>query len=209
MSEVQRYIAEYHDWFYLITLVWTFFEGESFVILAGAVAAKGLLDPFALIACSWLGSWLGDQCWFFVGRYFGKRLLSRFPEWQTGIDRIHGWIERWEVLFILSFRFIYGIRNFSSAALGISGINTYRFLILNFVSAGLWSCSFVGAGYLFGQAFEHVLGRWGTDIEVGVAGMVLLICVIAWAASRWRLRQGTSSSESAPSVRTDSEFPDG
>ena len=79
MSEVQRYIAEYHDWFYLITLVWTFFEGESFVILAGAVAAKGLLDPFALIACSWLGSWLGDQCWFFVGRYFGKRLLSRFP----------------------------------------------------------------------------------------------------------------------------------
>lgn len=189
MLEVQRYIAEYHEWFYLITLVWTFFEGESFVILAGAVAAKGLLDPFALIACAWLGSWLGDQCWFFIGRYFGKRLLGRFPEWQGGIDRIHGWIERWEVLFILSFRFIYGIRNFSSAALGISGIGTYRFLALNFVSAGVWSCSFVGGGYLFGQALEHLLGRWGAQIEAGVLGGVVAIAVFAWAINRFRRRR--------------------
>lgn len=180
MLEVQRYIAEYHGWFYLITLVWTFFEGESFVILAGAVAAKGLLDPFALLACAWTGSWLGDQCWFFLGRYFGHLLVRRFPEWQIGIDRIHRWIARWEVLFILSFRFIYGIRNFSSAALGISDINVYRFMILNFLSAGLWAASFVGGGYLFGRAIEQVLRRWGTSIEFGALVGVAVLMVLAW-----------------------------
>jgi len=202
MLEVQRYIAEYHDWFYLITLVWTFFEGESFVILAGAVAAKGMLDPFALFASACIGSWLGDQWWFFVGRYFGHMLVKRFPDWQLGIDRIHRWIERWEVLFILTFRFIYGIRNFSSAALGISSINAYKFMGLNFLSAMLWSACFVGGGYLFGQAIERLLGRWGTSIEVSIFCAVAVVMALAWVISRVLHARATAAKRLA-AIETD------
>jgi membrane protein DedA with SNARE-associated domain len=197
MLEVQRYVAEYHGWFYLITLVWTFFEGESFVILAGAVAAKGLLDPFALMACAAIGSWLGDQCWFFLGRYFGHLLVRRFPDWQIAIDRVHRWIERWEVIFILSFRFIYGIRNFSSLALGISDIHPYRFMVLNFVSAVLWSVSFVGTGYLFGQAVENLRDVWGPWVGYAAVAAIAVAIIGVWIVRRLRARRSRAARDQA------------
>ena len=120
MEEITRLIHHYREWFYLITIAWTFFEGETFVLLAGAVCANGLIDPYKLTACAWIGSYMGDQCWFFLGRKCGPLLLRRFPDWQHGIDMVHRWLERWDTIFILTFRFIYGIRNFSSVAIGLS-----------------------------------------------------------------------------------------
>jgi membrane protein DedA with SNARE-associated domain len=186
MIEVHRYVAEYHQWFYLITVAWTFFEGESFVLLAGAVAAQGTIDPVLLCVCAWIGSYLGDQCWFFLGRYFGHLVVRRFPEWRTGIDTVHRWLDRWDVLFILTFRFIYGIRNFSSAAIGLSEFSTTRFMILNFVSAGIWAVSFVGIGYLFGHAIVRIMGEWASDIELGVLCLFAVVVIGGWGYGRYR-----------------------
>jgi membrane protein DedA with SNARE-associated domain len=201
MTEVHRYIAEYHDWFYLITIAWTFFEGESFVVLAGAVAAQGALDPVLLCICSWIGSYMGDQCWFFVGRYFGHLVVKRFPEWQTGIDTVHRWLDRWDVLFILTFRFIYGVRNFSSAAIGLSQISATRFMILNFISAGIWSVSFVGVGYLFGHAIVRLLGEWASTIELGVLAIFVVVVIGGWVLGRQRRRRAKDAARKDAAAR--------
>ena len=65
----------------------------------------------------------------------------------ASMPRCH-WLERYDTGFILSFRFIYGVRNFSSFALGLSAVHWERFLRLNFLAAGLWAATFVAAGYL-------------------------------------------------------------
>src|ERR1700704_185318 len=117
-SDPWRLIADYGTYFYLIAIVWTFFEGETVILIAGFAAAQGLLEPFLLLFAAWLGSFPGDQCYFWVGRHYGVQLLDRYPRWRRGVDAALSWLERYDAGFILSFRFVYGVRNVSSFALG-------------------------------------------------------------------------------------------
>ncbi len=77
--DLERFILEHGAWSYLVTFVWTFFEGETFVLLAGFAAAQGLLSAPLLLVAAWLGSFAGDQCYFWIGRHFGLRLMARRP----------------------------------------------------------------------------------------------------------------------------------
>jgi membrane protein DedA with SNARE-associated domain len=171
--QLERLVAEHGLLFYAITFGWTFLEGETFVLCAGFFAAQGLLDAPLLLVCAWLGSFCGDQCYFWTGRHFGPRLLRRFPRWRAPVDAAFAWLERYSTAFILTFRFIYGIRNFSSFALGMSGLNWQRFCSLNFIAAGLWAMAFVGVGYLFGHVFRSMLGDIARDFSLVMLAVFL------------------------------------
>jgi membrane protein DedA with SNARE-associated domain len=184
--DLQQLIIDYGEWFYPFTFAWTFLEGETFVIFAGFAAEQGLLNIWKLIAAAWLGSFSGDQFYFFIGRRYGHRLLQRFPKWRPGVESALSFLHTYNTYFILSFRFIYGVRNFSSFAMGMSGLPWIRFLVLNFIAAGVWACTFAGVGYLFGHAFEAVLGEAARDV-----GLVLLACflIAIWLGVRAHLRR--------------------
>lgn len=168
-------IKEYGDLFYFVTIVWTFLEGETFVLFAGFAARQGWLNLELLIASAWLGSFLGDQCYFAIGRLYGVRLLARFPRWRPGVAKALGWLAKYDTIFVLSYRFIYGVRNFSSFALGMSPITWRRFLILNFIAAGVWATTFSVIGYTFGTVLDKALG----DLHIAVGVALLLVFVIA------------------------------
>jgi membrane protein DedA with SNARE-associated domain len=188
--DVKQIILEHGAWSYLITFAWTFFEGETFVLFAGFAAAQGLMSAPLLVVAAWLGSFVGDQCYFWIGRRFGLRVLARQPAWRARVDTALGWLKKYDAGFILSFRFIYGVRNFSSFALGISGIDWRRFLVLNFIAAGLWATLFVGIGYLFGQTLERVLGEIARDFGlVMLAGFAVLLIGFHFAHRHRRKRR--------------------
>jgi len=178
--DLAKFITDLGAWSYLAAFVWTFFEGETFVLLAGFAAAQGLMNAPLLLVAAWLGSFAGDQCYFWIGRHFGLRLMARRPHWRVRVDSALGWLKRYDAGFILSFRFIYGVRNFSSFALGISSIDWRRFLMLNFIAAWLWASVFVGVGYLFGHAMEHMLGQIAHQFSIAL----LIIFIVAFAAAR-------------------------
>jgi len=187
--DLDQLIAEYGHFFYLIVFVWTFLEGETVVLLAGFAAAQGLIDPLLLLAAAWLGSFLGDQFYFWVGRHFGVQLLDRFPRWRQGVDGALSWLERYDAGFILSFRFIYGVRNVSSFALGLSAVRWQRFLWLNFVAAGLWASSFVAGGYFFGRVFDALLGDFALSFRLGMLGAFIAIGFAIWLLHRRQRRR--------------------
>jgi len=188
--DVQELIRQHGLWVYVFTFVWTFFEGETFVVFCGFAAAQGLLNAPLLLISAWLGSFAGDQFYFWVGRHFGLKLLERRPAWRARVDKALAWLRRFDIGFILSFRFIYGVRNVSSFALGISGIDWRRFLSLNFLAAGLWAAIFVGAGYLFGQASEAMLGDLAAEFRLVMltvfALVVLGVCLAIFLRRRRR-----------------------
>lgn len=188
--DVQELIRQHGLWVYVFTFVWTFFEGETFVVFCGFAAAQGLLNAPLLLIAAWLGSFAGDQFYFWVGRHFGLKLLERRPAWRARVDKALAWLRRFDIGFILSFRFIYGVRNVSSFALGISGIDWRRFLSLNFIAAGLWAAIFVGAGYLFGQASEAMLGDLAAEFRLVMltvfAFVVLGVCFAIFLRRRRR-----------------------
>jgi membrane protein DedA with SNARE-associated domain len=173
--DIYQLIEEYRDLFYIITFIWTFLEGETFVIFAGAAASQGMLNQTILIAAAWLGSFSGDQLYFWIGRRFGHRLLKRFPKLQGGVNVALAMLHKYHVGFILSFRFIYGVRNFSSFAMGMSPIGWPRFALLNFIAAGLWANTFAWAGYLLGKTFEAVLGDIAKDFGLIMLGIFAVV----------------------------------
>jgi membrane protein DedA with SNARE-associated domain len=178
--DISQLIAEHGAYFYLIAFIWTFLEGETFVLFAAFAAAQGFLNPALLLAATWLGSFSGDQTYFWIGRYFGSPLLNRFPRWRYGVESALYWLERYNTGFILSFRFIYGVRNFSSFAMGMSAIHWKRFLCLNCLAAVLWAGSFVALGYFVGHAFHTVLGHLVRSFS-----LVMLVAFIGFAVAVW------------------------
>jgi membrane protein DedA with SNARE-associated domain len=189
MDVVHRLIIEHGAWFYPAAFAWTFIEGETFVLVAGFAAAEGLLNAPLLLLVSWLGSFAGDQCYFWIGRHFGLRLLSRRPLWRARVDSALVWVKRYDKWFILTFRFIYGIRNVSSFALGISAIGWRRFLFLNLTAALLWATTFVGAGYFCGRFVERSLGELGDRfgfVMLGAFTVVLVLGILIYRLHRRR-----------------------
>jgi len=197
---ISQLIADHGPFFYLIAFVWTFLEGETVILCAGFAAAQGLLDPFLLTAAAWLGSFTGDQCYFWVGRRCGIPLLGRYPRWRHSVDTALHWVERYNTGFILSFRFIYGVRNVSSFALGLSAVSWQRFLKLNFIAAGLWATSFVAAGYFLGHAWRTMLGDFARSFSIAMLAAFVAICVGMVLLHRWQRRRFTLPPGAKPAL---------
>jgi membrane protein DedA with SNARE-associated domain len=196
--------ADYGDYIYPIIFILTFLEGETLVIFGGVLAHQGYLDWTLLFLSAWIGSFSGDQFYFWVGRRWGQDLLVRFPRWRPGAEAALEMLRRYNTWFILSFRFIYGVRNFASFAMGMSGLSPLRFMFLNFFAAFTWALAFAGFGYVFGEALEAVLGdivRTFTYVMLGV--FVAVACIITFLhkhqqrrfAQRAALRASLATSE--------------
>ena len=74
---------------YLAILILTFFEGETIVILAGVAAHLGLLELQWVMLAALLGSFGGDQLWFYIGRRWGPQIIARRPSWQEGAAKVY------------------------------------------------------------------------------------------------------------------------
>jgi membrane protein DedA with SNARE-associated domain len=185
---LQEIIAAHGDAIYAIAFAWAFFEGETFVLFGGLAAARGLLDPFIFFACVTIGSFCGDQCWFHVGRRFGSRLLERYPRWRRRVDDPLAWLARYDAWFILTFRFIYGIRNISSFALGISPVPRRRFMLLNLLGSAIWATSFVSAGYIFGGLLGVAVDNLAEVLGLFMLGAFLFAAVTLRLAQMRRLK---------------------
>ncbi len=167
---------------YLGVFLWAFLEGETFVIAAAAVgAATGIIDPLLLMIAAWTGSFAGDQCWFLLGKHFGPRVLARMPKAKAQFAKAAALLHRYGAYFVLSFRFLYGIRNVAAAACGMAGMRYRYFAILNFIGAGVWAGSFVAAGWFLG-------GLIGVDNIFWAIGAIAF-SVLGFFVVRWLLRR--------------------
>ncbi len=192
--DLAQLISDYGSLFYIVTFVWVFLEGETFVIFSGALAEQGYLNIWILIAVAWIGSFCGDQLYFYIGRRYGARLIARFPKIERGADRALRLLHRYHTAFILSYRFIYGVRNFASFAMGMSEVSWRRFLLLNFIAAGLWATSFAGGGYLIGKLIGALLG----DYAKGFMLVFLALFLILFSGGLWFMHRKMKQENGEP-----------
>jgi membrane protein DedA with SNARE-associated domain len=189
-------IQEHSGFFYLVTFVWTALEGETFVIFAGLAAQRELLNVYLLFLSAALGSMFGDQVMFFVGRIYGRKIVHRFPRLVPKLQKIFDALEKYSVSFILSYRFMYGVRNVSALAIGMSQISWRHFASWNAIASFLWSFSFVGVGFLFGDLMER-FGFGDEDsvnfevrnLMLAILGLFLLIVVFRVFHARRQARE--------------------
>lgn len=159
----------------------TFLEGETVVAIAGFAAHRGWLSAEGVFIAAFLGSFAGDQLYFHLGRHYGARILDYRPQWRPAADRALRFLARWNIWFILSFRFFYGLRTVSPFVIGMSTVDTRLFVVLNALAAALWAACFTALGYVFGDAVELALGnikRIERDIFFALIAVGIVIYVV-------------------------------
>jgi len=159
---------------YLFIFVGTFLEGETVLVLGMIAAHQGLLDPRLVAAVAMLGTYFGDLAYYVTGLWFGRPFLDRFPKLDAKVQRIKGWIVRYDIAIIIINRFLYGLRIAAPVALGMSAVPVWRFLVFNIAGAAIWTLVIGGAGYLFGSALEALLKDVEQHDQIDIGLIVLL-----------------------------------
>ncbi|EZP34178.1 DedA family protein [Pseudomonas sp. RIT288] len=174
-----------HDFGYFALFLGTFFEGETILVLAGFLAFRGYMDINLVVVVAFFGSYAGDQLWYFLGRKHGRKLLARKPRWQMMGDRALEHIRKHPDIWVLSFRFVYGLRTVMPVAIGLSGYPPGRYLLLNGIGAAIWATALAAAAYHFGAVLEGMLGSI-KKYELWVLGALLVLGVGLWLRRRFK-----------------------
>ena len=192
MIHVQQILKEYLELHgYWVLFIGTFLEGEAILLLAGFLAFRGYLDLFGVICTAWAGSFLGDQCYFYLGRVKGRGVLKRFHSIARKFREALRLIEKYGNFVAFISRFTYGFRIVLPIILGITNLAPRTFLWINLISALTWSIVFSLGGYLFGKSaslvFDNVSNYEHYLVLVLFCFIFLAWCVHAYHV--WKLKK--------------------
>jgi membrane protein DedA with SNARE-associated domain len=124
-----------------------------------------------------MGTFAGDQLWFYIGRKHSNFKIVQKTTQRESFVKVIRLIETHPIKFILSFRFVYGVRNIAPVALGLSSISALKYMTFNCIAAIVWAITFTSVGYFFGQAAETMVGQiagaQGKIIAAVIGGLVV------------------------------------
>ena len=147
------------DYGYYALFIGTFLEGETILVIAGFLASAGHLELPWVIVSAFLGTFAGDQTFFYLGRLKGIAFLEKRPLWHSKTDKVFDMLHRHQIKVVLGFRFLYGIRNVTPFVIGASRMNPVKFFILNFTGALVWAIAVAYLGFQFGHLAEAMMGK--------------------------------------------------
>ena len=161
-------------------------EGESAAILGGFFAHQHVFVLWHAFVAAALGAFVGDTFFFILGRSFAdNRHVVRLRR-RPGFRRAYRLLNTHPNIFVLSNRYVYGMRLVGGVAAGLSTIAAPRFIILNAISSVIWAVLFSSIGYVFGLGAEHFVGQALLRHErllIGL-GIGLTVAVLAWFVAR-------------------------
>lgn len=162
------------DYGYLALFIGTFLEGETILVLAGFLAHSGyLLLPWVIVS-AFLGTFAGDQTFFYLGRSKGIGFLEKRPLWHRKTDKVFDLLHKHQIKVVLGFRFLYGVRNVTPFVIGASRMHPAKFFVLNFCGALIWAVAVAYLGYEFGDIAQAFLGEIKQYESYFLLGLALL-----------------------------------
>lgn len=174
---------------YLAIAIGSFLEGEA-VLLAGSFAAsQGYLNLALVLPIAAAASFLGDLPYFYAGRRYGDSVMERFPALHCHKSRLEQLLHRHHVLMVLTLRFLYGVRIPGLLTLGMSKLPAWRFLVLNFLGAIIWSVGICAAGYGAGRIITRFFDNLDSGEQTFMFVSVLLGSLMLAMLLRRRLGQ--------------------
>jgi membrane protein DedA with SNARE-associated domain len=168
-------------------------EGEIGVLVGGAMAHLGKLNPVAVAIAGWIGSFLSTEAFFHIGRSQRGGRWVRHVKHRRAFAKSMEWIERRPRLFCFFFRFVYGFRVVGPVGISLSGVDSRTFAIINLISALIWGIGATMLGWWAGPAVVRWMGKWFDWHDLLIAGAVALAALLLFIA--WRATQPTGGDE--------------
>ncbi len=151
--------------------------GSTLIVLAGFLALHGKGSLLLLGVVTMGGAFLGDLFSFWLGSYYGAKLLKL-----RIFQKHHRLIKRSEQFFvdhggksIFFARFLGPIRGITPFIAGLSGMVTRPFYLYALISAILWGICYPGLGYLGGSSWQHAQSL---SARFGLVIFALLLVII-------------------------------
>ncbi|MGQ0675757.1 MAG: DedA family protein [Rhodospirillales bacterium] len=181
LAEILDLIRRHGDVAYGFVFAYAGANSLLMALFAGYAAHTGAFDLGTLVAVCWAGSVAGDAVRFWIGRRWGPACLRYFPRIERAAAVVARLIDRHNAWMILVHRYPHGLRGVAGFAYGISPVSWTRFLVLNFVSAGIWAVGTLSAGYSFGHVSEKTLGEAASGLSLAV---LVAFLALAWLLSK-------------------------
>ena len=163
-DHLAAFVAQYGAWVYLLLftivfcetglVVTPFLPGDSLLFVAGAVAAVGGMDIYAVMATLVAAALCGDNVNYFVGRWLGPKVFH-YPKsrWfnPAHLQRAHDFYERHGGKTIILARFVPIVRTYAPFVAGVGGMPYPRYIGYCVAGALIWVLSLCTLGYFFGN----------------------------------------------------------
>lgn len=185
-------------WVYTFVFLIAFIENifppspsDLLIVFGGALVATGRGHIAAALLAGTAGSGLGFMAMYSIGRWLGTKFVYSGRFKFISLERVRvidAWFEKYGYWLIVGNRFLAGTRAIVSLAAGLAKLDFTRTTILSFISAFVWNCILVAAGYSLGKNWEQVGSYLATYSEV-VTGLFLLVAAAVLVWRSWRKRR--------------------
>ncbi|MBU1708083.1 DedA family protein [bacterium] len=162
---------------YPVIVLGTMLQGETILLMCGFLAHRGYLSLWLVVLIAAISAACGDTTYFFIGRKYGEKFLSRLPKkvrspllWAQDMTNRH------PARVLLSMRFLLEMRILMPIVCGMSSIRSSLFFRYNIPTAFVWAGVFVGIGYLFGAVANSILH----DIEDAEIFLILALALLGY-----------------------------
>ncbi len=157
------------------------------LLLTGAMASQGRLDPVLLFCVALVGSALGACSAYGLGRRYGERFLLRLAR-LLHIDEqkmllAERWFHRSGGRMIFLSRVLPYIRPFACFPAGIYAMPFLRFLLAEVSGSVIWCATFLIVGWELGPRWRQALYLVQTYTLPTLCGL-LLVLVISFLCRR-------------------------
>jgi membrane protein DedA with SNARE-associated domain len=198
---IQPLIVNYGCWavFFVVMLeaMGLPLPGESALVAAGIYAgATGKLSIETVVGSAAAGAIIGDNLGFWIGQWFGARLLGRFGKY-VGLTEnrlILGryLFERHGGKIVFFGRFVAVLRVFAALLAGLNHYPWRSFLFYNAAGSITWAAVMGYAAYFFGDAINRVSGIVGlAGLGFAVAGIIAFWVVLNRQEKKFEARLTT------------------
>ena len=135
-------------------VVTPFLPGDSLLFAAGALTVGSAMDVNILALVLVSAAVLGNITNYTIGHFFGAKLFNN-PNSKIFrrdyLEKTHLFFDKHGGKTIIITRFLPIVRTFAPFVAGMGAMTYKRFMVFNIVGGILWVCSFIYAGYLFGN----------------------------------------------------------
>jgi membrane protein DedA with SNARE-associated domain len=163
--------------------------GETVLIAAGVLVHRGALDFGGALISGILGTVVGNQIGYCVGRFGGRPFVLRWGRYafitSERLGHAEAFFARHGGSAVFLSRFVVGLRVFGALVAGTSRMPWGKFTLYNVLGGTVWAAAAVSLGYFLWSSIslvEHWVGRVSLLLVAALALTLLL---------RWAYRRAT------------------
>jgi membrane-associated protein len=172
-AELLAFIDRHRQWVYGLMLVYAFAKTGPLPLIAGFVAYSGALHVAVLITVLFVGTLLGSELRFWIGRWGSAHVYARWPALAQWLALASASVDRYAWPMLLLYRLVKGAFSPVSIGAGGSALSWPRFALINTLSAAVWSCTLVGAGWLIASLGYSVQREWAVYGSLGMLALFI------------------------------------